>query len=144
MPHWGNWISPWLHVTDKAWLNINHTLLETGLGVLGCGYYNRTMFLPASSGLIAHSPDACQVLETGQSDKNTVLLLLLWPQWDRQLISLDWGMSHVLNVTWLFFVQMTILSTGCNGTRWKPSLLRLPFMVWERSHVLLMSIHGDL
>lgn len=68
VPWQGNWTYPTFRITDKAWLNINRTLLETGpefndtivAHIHNLGF----MLLTASSGIIMpFPPKACQVKE---------------------------------------------------------------------------------
>lgn len=100
VPWRGNCIYPLLYITDKAWLNINQTLLETGLefsDTIVAHIHNLGfMLLTASSGIMPFPSRLVNSRRLDRGERMTcVRPSLLGREWGRLLISFDWNMAPV-------------------------------------------------
>lgn len=117
VPWLGNWIYPLLYIIDKAWLNINQTLLETG------PEFNNTILAPtrnlgfmpltASPGIMM--PFSLRLVKSRRIDRGEEMKCvrpdLLGCEWGRPLISFDWNTASIY------------LSLACPFTKYQLGLI---------------------
>lgn len=116
VPWRGICIYPLLYITDKAWLNINRTLLETGLefsDTIVAHIHNLGFMLPtASSGIVMAFP--ARLVNSRRLDRGEKMTCvrpsLPGHEWGRLLISFDWNMAPVyITLSGLSICQISAL-----------------------------------